>query len=319
MKIKLLEPLVVEKDVIEKLAAPLKEAGHEFIYYDEKTTDLDELKERSKDADILMIANNPLPNEVIESAEKLKMISVAFTGVDHVGREAVINRGLTLCNAAGYSNDSVAELVIGLTLDLLRNITICDTVTRKQGTIAGLIGNELKGKTIGVIGLGRIGTKTAALFKAFDCKIIAYDPCPNAAGRELGVEYLELDEVMSQSDIVSLHLPLTPATRGFISAEKLALMKKTALFINCARGPIVDNEALALMLNQEKIRGAGIDVFDMEPPIPAEYPLLKAKNTILTPHIAFASDESMLTRAEITFDNVERYLAGNPVNVIKFE
>ena len=122
---------------------------------------------------------------------------------------------------------------------------------------------------------------------------------------------------MARSDIVSIHVPNNQETKGLISKERIAAMKPSALLINVARGAIVDNAALAEALNKSKLAGAGIDVFDMEPPIPEDYPLLHAKNTVLTPHVAFATDESMLRRAEIVFQNVEAYLAGNPENVCK--
>ena len=147
--------------------------------------------------------------------------------------------------------------------------------------------------------------------------LIGYDIAENPKALELGLKYVDIDTLMKTSDIISLHLPLNDSTRGFISKEKLSLMKETGILINCARGAVVDNNALAQILNEEKIAGAGIDVFDMEPPIPSDYPLLNAKNTILTPHVAFASHESMIIRAEIAFDNVNKYLAGTPINVVK--
>ncbi|WP_300329952.1 2-hydroxyacid dehydrogenase [Fusobacterium sp.] len=316
MIVKLLEPLVVKKEIIENLSSEIKKLGHEFVYYDTKTTDVNILKERAKDADILMIANNPLPNEVIAEAKNLKMISVAFTGFDHIGSLAK-ERGITVCNAAGYANNAVAELVIGLTLDLMRNINRCNSVIRKGGTIAGLIGGEIKGKTVGIVGTGRIGTMTANLFKCMGANVIGYDIVENPKAIDLGLKYVEIDELMKNSDIISLHLPLNNSTKGFISKEKLLLMKNSAFLINCARGAVVDNKALAEILNEEKIAGAGIDVFDMEPPIPSDYPLLNAKNTILTPHVAFASNESMIIRAEIAFDNVNKFLVGSPINIVK--
>lgn len=316
MIVKLLEPLVVKKEIIENLSSEIKKLGHEFVYYDTKTTDVNILKERAKDADILMIANNPLPNEVIAEAKNLKMISVAFTGFDHIGSLAK-ERGITVCNAAGYANNAVAELVIGLTLDLMRNINRCNSVIRKGGTIAGLIGGEIKGKTVGIVGTGRIGTMTANLFKCMGANVIGYDITENPKAIEFGVKYVGIDELMKSSDIISLHLPLNNSTKGFISKEKLLLMKNSAFLINCARGAVVDNKALAQILNEEKIAGAGIDVFDMEPPIPSDYPLLNAKNTILTPHVAFASNESMIIRAEIAFDNVNKFLVGSPINIVK--
>ncbi|NME35625.1 MULTISPECIES: 2-hydroxyacid dehydrogenase [Fusobacterium] len=316
MKVKLIEPLVVSKNVIDNLSKEIINMGHEFIYYDTKTTDIEEMKKRVSDADILMIANNPLPNEVIESAPNLKMISIAFTGFDHVGK-LVKERNIIVCNAAGYANNAVAELVIGLTLDLMRNINKCNSAIRKGGTIAGLIGGEIRGKTVGIIGTGRIGTMTANLFKCMGANLLGYDVVENEEAKNLGIRYVNIDELMKTSDIISLHLPLDDNTKGFISKEKLELMKETSILINCARGGVVDNKALAEILNEEKIAGAGIDVFDMEPPIPSDYPLLNAKNTILTPHVAFASHESMKIRAKITFDNVINYLKGTPTNIVK--
>lgn len=316
MKIKLIEPLVVKKEYIEKLSQELEDMGHEFTYYDTKTTDIEEMKKRASDAEILIIANNPLPNSVIEAAANLKMISVAFTGFDHVGTLAK-ERGITVCNAAGYANDATAELALGLALNLMRNINQGDSIVREGGTIAGLIGNEMKGKTVGIIGTGRIGSKAARLFNAFETKLIGYDPIENAELKALGMEYVEIDEVMKKADVISLHMPLMESTKGFISREKLELMKSTAVLINCARGPVMDNSALADILNNDQIAGAGIDVFDMEPPIPSDYPLLSAKNTILTPHVAYATDESMEKRADITFANVTEYLKGTPINVVK--
>ncbi len=316
MKIKLIEPLVVKREFIENLAEKFGKRGGEFVYYDTKTTDLKEMSQRVEDAEILMIANNPLPDEVIESAKNLKMISVAFTGFDHIGSLAK-TRGITVCNAAGYADNAVAELVVGLSLDLMRHISTGNRVIREGGTIAGLVGNEIRGKTVGLVGTGKIGTATARLFHGFGCQLLGYAPRENQTAKELGMEYVPIDELMAKSDIISLHLPLNEKNRGFISRERLSLMKQTALIINCARGGVMDNDALAELLNAGKIAGAGLDVFDMEPPIPSDYPILSAKNTILTPHVAYASDESMEVRAEIAFDNVVKYLEGTPVNVVK--
>ena len=133
----------------------------------------------------------------------------------------------------------------------------------------------------------------------------------------MGIEYKSLEEVLSKSDIISLNLPLNEQTKGFIDAEKIALMNPDTVFINCARGPIVDNAALVKALNEDKLGFACVDVFDMEPPIPSDYPLLHAKNTLLTPHQAFISEESMLRRAQIVFDNVYAFLDEKPVNVCK--
>ena len=317
MIVKLLEPLSVPDSLIEELSAPIKEAGHEFVYYDEKTTDVEELAERSANADIVIIANNPYPKEAFQNAKNLKLINVAFTGVDHVDQEAAKEQGIHIANAAGYSNTAVAELVIGLTIDVLRKISFGNQSIRQGEDVTTFQGNEIKGKTVGIIGTGSIGLEVARLFKAFGAKLIGYNRSEKEEAKELGLEFVSLDDLLKQSDIVSVHLPLNSETENTLSKEKLALMKPEAILINAARGPIIDNDGLAELLNDEKIAGAGIDVFDMEPPIPEDYPLLSAKNAVLTPHIAFLTDESMVTRAHIAFDNVEKYIEGNPQNIIE--
>ena len=317
MKIALLEPIGVTNEYIEELAAPIKAAGNEFVYYDSKTTDAAELAKRSEGCDIVMIANNPYPESVVKAADKLKMLSVAFTGIDHIAVKACQEKDIMICNAAGYSNETVAELVIGMAVDALRKVTEGDNRTRNGKTSAGIGGREICGRTVGIIGLGNIGLRVAQLFLAFGAKVIAYNRSESDKAKAMGIEYKSLEEVLSESDIVSLNLPLNDTTRGFISADKLALMKKDAVFINCARGPIVDNAALAKALNEDKLGYACVDVFDMEPPIPSDYPLLSAKNTLLTPHQAFISEESMKRRAKIVFDNVMAYLDGAPINVCK--
>lgn len=317
MKISLLEPIGVSKEVLDELSKGLIERGHEFTFYDTKTTDVDELKKRSEGCDIVMIANNPYPTEVVESADALKMISVAFTGIDHIGTKACKDKDIMICNSAGYSNQTVAELVLGMAIAGLRNMAKGNEVVRNGGTSAGLGGREICGRTVGIIGLGKIGMVAAKLFQAFGAKVIAYNRSEKEEAKAMGIEYKSLEEVLSESDIISLNMPLNDSTRGFISADKIALMKPTAVFINCARGPIVDNAALAKALNEDKLAFACIDVFDMEPPIPEDYPLLSAKNTLLTPHQAFISEESMIRRAHIVFNNVYAYLEGNPENVCK--
>lgn len=316
MIIKLLEPLRVPESLIDELAAPLKEAGHEFVSYDEKTTDVDELAKRSEDADIVIIANNPYPKEAFANAKNLKLIDVAFTGVDHVDQAAAKEQNVQIANAAGYSNTAVAELVIGLTLDVYRGISFGNDSIQQGEDVVLYQGNEIRGKTVGIIGTGSIGLETAKLFKAFGANLIGYNRSEREEAKELGLEYVSLDELMEQSDIISLHLPLNNETKNTLSREKLELMKESAILINAARGPIVDNDALAELLNEGKIAGAGIDVFDMEPPIPADYPLLSAKNAVLTPHVAYLTDESMVVRAHIAFDNVEKFIEGKPQNIV---
>ena len=317
MKITLLESLGIPAHVLTQYRTELESQGHTFTAYHEKTTDPDELIRRTGDSDIAIIANNPYPARVVKGAPNLKMLDVAFTGIDHVALDACKEKGVMVCNAAGYSTQCVAELAIGLTVACLRQMPACETATRTGGVGGPLRGREIAGRTVGIVGTGAIGIRTAQLFLAFGAKVIAYSRTVKPEVEAMGVTYVSLEELMQRSDIVSLHVPNNSQTKGMISRELLAKMQPTAILINVARGAIVDNEALAEALNKGIIAGAGIDVFDMEPPIPADYPLLQAKNTVLTPHVAFATDESMLRRAEIVFQNVRAYLAGQPENVCK--
>lgn len=317
MKIALLEPLRVPETRINELAKPLIDAGHEFTYYTEKTTDPDELYERSKDADIVMIANNPLPAEVIEKLDQTKFINVAFTGFDHVDSEASKAQGIAIANASGYATTAVAELALGLTLDLYRGITQGHSDIRQTDFPGPFQGREIKGKTVGIVGTGNIGIETAKLFKAFGADLIGYNRSEKQEAKDLGINLVELDELMATADIISVHLPLNDQTKHLIDGEKIDLMKESAVIINVARGPIIDNAALAEALNDGKIAGAGIDVFDGEPPLAQDYPLLHAKNAILTPHVGFLSDEAMELRAQIAFDNTQAFIDGAPKNIVQ--
>ena len=317
MKIICMEPLGVSQEKIASLAAPLEAAGHEFTYYTTKETDQAKLLARVKDADILMLANQPLSASIIEQCPNLKMLDIAFTGVDHVGLEAARARGIVACNAAGYSTNAVAELTFGLAISAIRNIVAVDERCRKGGTKDGLVGFELFGKTFGVVGTGAIGCRVAKIAQAFGCRVLAYSRTVKPELASEGVEYVDLDTLLAQSDFVSLHVPMTAATAKMINAESIAKMKDGAVLINCARGGVVDSEALAVALNNGKLAAAGIDVFENEPPLAGEHPLLHAKNTVVTAHVAFASKEALETRADIVFANIDAFLAGEPQNLVK--
>lgn len=316
MKIVILESLGLPEEEVRSIAKPITDKGHELVIYEDKTDDIEVLKDRVKEAEILVIANMPLKGEVISAAKNLKMISVAFTGVDHVDLDICKEKGIKVSNAAGYSTSSVAELAYGLMISLLRNIVPLDKETRQGKTMADYSQFDLSGKNLGVIGTGAIGSKVAEIGLAFGCNVLAYNRSEKDTLKKLGVKYLPLDELLKESDIVTIHLPNTEETNGLISEEKINLMKTTALLINTARGPIVDNNALAKALKEGKIAGAGIDVFDMEPPLPKDYPLLKVPNTVLTPHIGFATKEAMVRRAYITFENIIKWEEGKQQNII---
>ena len=305
MRIAVMEPLGVEQEKFMQIARETVGNDVEIVCYDTRTTDVEELGRRGRDADIIAIGNLPFPREVLEKCENVKMLAVAFTGLDHVDLKYCEERGIKVQNCAGYATTAVAELTFGLLLDLCRNIGKCDTAARNGGTKAGLIGFELEGRTMGIVGTGAIGARVAKLAAAFGMDVIAYSRTP---GKVAGVRYVSLEELLAQADVVSLHVPLTDETRGMIGAEELALMKKTAVLVNTARGPVVDTKALADALNSGRIAGAAIDVFDKEPPLDADEPLINAKNTVVTPHVAFATDESMIKRAEIEVRNIAEFI-----------
>ena len=316
MKIVMIEPINISMMKIEEYRQKFEAEGHQLIAYSNRAEDEAEMIKRAELADILIIANQPLSTEVINACPNLKMISVAFTGFDHIAMKACQENDILVSNSSGYANQAVSELAFGLIIDLMRKINDSDQAVRAGKTREGLIGNELAGKNFGIIGFGSIGQKTARIADAFGCNILVDDHKKHQLGEELGVEYLSIVELMQKSDIVSLHVPLKDSTVDLIGAEEIAQMKKSAILINTARGPVVNSEALAAALNKEEIAGAGIDVFEMEPPIPEDHPLLNAKNTILTPHTAFATEEAFLKRAEIVFTNIEKWLAGKPQNVV---
>lgn len=312
MKIVLLEPLGISGETLDNLSEQLKTRGHTFISYDNFTTDTQELIERSQGADVLMLANHPLSGEVIRQAENLKFISVAFVGIDHVDQDACKERGIAISNTGGYCNDAVAELAIGLTLDCLRNISWGDAAVKAGEGKAGLQGHELSGKTVGIVGTGAIGCRTAEIFRAFGCRLIGYSRTERSEAKAVGISYRSLPELMAEADIISIHTPLTPNTRGLIGKEEIALMKEGAILINTARGPVVDTDALAQALKAGKIIAA-TDVFEKDPPLPADHPLMDAPNLICTPHVGFDTRESIDRRADMVFENVLAWLEGKQI------
>lgn len=314
MKIVFLEPLGVKEQTLRNLKQDILGDGFTVEYYSDRKEDKQSLIARSSDADVVVLSNIPYTREIMESNPNLKMLCVAFTGVDHIDREYCHENDILVSNASGYATIAVAELVFGLLFSLYRNIPSCDTATRTGKTKDGLVGFELAGKTFGIVGLGAIGTAVAKRALAFGCKVLATNSNPTAME---GVTMVSLDTLLEKSDVVSLHVPLTPETCGLIGNRELALMKKQAVLINTARGPVVDSEALAQALENGAIAGAGLDVFDTEPPISPEEPLLKAPHTILTPHVAFATAESMEKRAIIAFENITAWRNGMPQNVMK--
>lgn len=313
-KIVIMESLGISAEELAARKAPFEAQGHVFVDYP-KTTDPAKLIEEAKDADAMILANMPMPAEVLRKCDKLKFIDVAFTGVDHVGLDAAKEKNIAVSNASGYSNEAVSELVIGTTLSLARNLRSVEDRCREGKDKTGLVGWEIKGKTVGIIGLGKIGTRTAELFHAFGATVLAQSRTHHDGIAEY-IEQVTQEELLRRSDIVVLHCPLNDSTRGMINAEKLAMMKPTALLVNVARGPVVVEKDLAAALENGVIAGAAIDVFDKEPPLDTTSPILHAPNCLVTPHVAFATQQSMSLRAEIVFDNLAKWMEGHQINTI---
>lgn len=314
MKIAILESLGIPSDHLDALKAPFEQEGHSFTLF-ERTSDIEILIREAKDAGAVILANMPFPEKAVRACPDLKFIDIAFTGVDHVAVDAAKECGITVSNASGYSTEAVSELAVGLALSLLRELNPADTRCRSLGTKDGLRAEELAGKTVGIIGLGKIGMRSAELFRAFGCRILAASRTVHPSVPDY-VDQVSKETLLKDSDIVLLHCPLNASTRGLIGKEELGQMKRSAFLINLARGPVVRSEELAEALHAGTIAGAALDVFDREPPLDLSDPLLHAPNTILTPHLGFATRESMLLRAAIVFDNLRAFLDGRPVNVV---
>ena len=309
MKIVCVEPLGISTSHFEELKQQLASTGHELVYYMDRNEQADTLVERMHDADIVVISNIPLPAAVLSRCPHLQYLSVAFTGLDHIDLAYCKEHNIAVQNAAGYSTTAVSELAIGLMLDLMRQITRLDAATRQGQGRGAFLGRELRGKTVGVVGTGAIGTATIRLLLAFGCKVIAYNRSRHAEVEQLGVEYTDLDTLLQRSDIVTLHVPLNAETKHLISRERLAMMKPTALLINTARGNVVDIPALSEALKNGQLAGAAVDVYEQEPPLPADHTLLGAPNCICVPHIGYASREAFDIRADIVFDHVKQFLS----------
>jgi len=313
MKIVILEPIGIINEKINQIEADFKLLNHELITYHNRPENDVEIIARIQNADVIILSNLPLSESVINKCKNLKMISVAFAGVDHIPMDLCRKQNIVVSNAAGYSNHSVAELVVGSAISLYRKIIWSDSQTRKPSTREGFLGSELYGKTFGIIGLGQIGQETAKLANAFGCKVIAYS---RTVKNIPGVDFVELEYLLKESDIISLHVPLTKETQHLIGEKELQLLKPTTILINTARGAIVDYKSLTEVLKNKKIAGAAIDVYEKEPPLDNNHSLFEAPNVVLLPHIGYATKEAIELRGEIVIDNIHKWLSGNPQNVM---
>ena len=291
----------------------------ELTVYDR--TQPDEIAARIRGAGAVYVNKVALDRETIFSAPDLKFIGVLATGYNVVDIAAARERGIAVCNIPTYGTAAVGQFAIAMLLE------ICHHVAHHSDAVhAGrweqnadwcfwdypLI--ELAGKTMGIIGFGRIGQTTGRIARALGMNVIAYDEYESGAGRALA-EYTALDALFARSDVIALHCPLLPSTQGIINRENIAKMKDGVIILNNARGPLIVEQDLADALNSGKVYAAGLDVVTTEP-IRGDNPLLKAKNCLITPHISWAPKESRQRLMEIAADNLRRFLEGSPVNVV---
>ena len=308
MNITCVESLGIQKARFEELKAHYAAMGHQFTYYMDRQEDEATLIERMREADIVAVSNIPLPATVLAQCTKLRYLSVAFTGLDHIDLAYCREHSIAVQNAAGYSTTAVSELAVGMMIDLLRNIVTLSEMTRQGGARGTFLGRELRGKTVGIVGTGAIGIATARLLLAFGAKVIAWSRTERPEVKAMGVEYMPLDDLLRQSDIVSLHVPLCDETRGLIGERELQLMKPAALLVNTARGPVCDIASVGRALVSNRIAGAAFDVFEHEPPLPLDHLLLSTNRCLVTPHVAFATEESFAARADIVFGHIDQWI-----------
>lgn len=258
----------------------------------------------------MITALEPVTARVLAAAPRLRVICATGVGYDHIDVEAATARGVAVCTSAGSNHQSVAELTLGLMVAVARQIAHGDRVLRRGGW-EPLVGPELWGKTLGIVGLGRIGKAVALLARAFGMRVIATDiVLDHAFGSVHHVEYVPLPKLLRLADFVSLHCPLTPATRGLMNERTFRLMKPTAYLINTARGPVIDEAALVQAILARQIAGAALDVFPDEPHIDAK--LREAPNVVLTPHIGGSANEALERMMELALLNVTQVLEGAP-------
>jgi glycerate dehydrogenase len=298
---------------------PLRGLGELEIY---ERTPLEAVIERAQGAEVLVTNKTPIDAEILSALSEVRFVSVLATGYDVVDLEAANRRGIPVSNVPEYSTNSVAEHVFGLMLELVRGVgeharDVDDGAweAAEDFTFWNRPIRELKGKTLGIVGWGRIGRRVGELAHAFGMEVIASESTSNPAPEWSGFEFADTDAVVRRADLLTLHCPLTDETRGLIDAERLDAMKPSARLINTSRGPVVDEAALRDALNRGDIAAAAVDVVSSEP-IEGDNPLLDADNCLITPHNAWTSIEARQRLVETTADNIRSALDGEPINVV---
>ncbi len=302
--------------------ASLEAMGETVIYDRTSLTDHREIIQRIGDADAVLTNKTPLPKEVLEFCSSVKYIGVLATGYNVVDVDYAKKKGIIVTNIPTYGTAAVGQFAIGLLLEICHHIG-----HHSQAVHDGRWENnpdwcfwdypliELDGKTMGIIGYGRIGQATGRIAQALGMRVLAFDAHKNPELESASCKYVELDELLANSDVIALHCPLFPATEGIINKDNIAKMKDGVIILNISRGPLVVEQDLAFALNHGKFAAAGLDVVSTEP-IKGDNPLLKAKNCFITPHISWAPKESRKRLLDIAVNNLREFADGNCVNVV---
>jgi D-3-phosphoglycerate dehydrogenase len=311
MRIVVIDHIYLENTHIQQLRA----IGETQIFPEPPKSDK-EIEQRIQGAEIVVTGWSHLTKAIIDSSPMLKMISIWATTCHYVDLEAARQRGITVTHVPAYSTEAVAEHTFGLLLASVRKLLQADKHVREGGfDWRPFVGMELAGKTLGLVGTGAIGLRVGEMGKAFKMRILGFDKMHNTRrAQEIGLEYVDLQTLLKESDIVSLHLTLTPTTEGFIGQEEIAQMKKGAFLINTSQGRIVNENALVSALKSKKLSYAGLDVFAEEPP-DHHNPLMELDNTVLSPHVGFTTAEAVKRCTDICIDNVKHFVEGHPQNL----
>ena len=290
---------------------------YERTAYDESPL----IAERIGDAEVAVTNKTPISRATMDACPNLKAVAVLATGYNVVDMAAADEKGVTVMNVPTYGTDIVGQYAVGLLLEICSHYGYHDQAVKdgkwelnQDWCFWDYPMIELAGKTAGIVGLGRIGKTTARILGAMGMKVLAFDSAKSKEGKKLA-EYVSLDELYARSDVIFLHCPLFPETERMINKDSIAKMKDGVIIINNSRGPLVNEQDLADALNSGKVYAAGVDVVSTEP-IRGDNPLLKAKNTIITPHISWAAKEARQRIMDITADNIKSYADGKPVNVV---
>lgn len=326
-KLLLLDPLLADSILLSAATAKHLKDWH--------IVDIAALAATATDRDVesIVTVSTPVDAKLLDRFPNTRIVSVSFTSYNHVDLKTCRDRGITVCNVPAYATDSVAELTVGLAISILRHIPESHGAIRSgafddRSWKTAYVGTELAGKTVGIIGTGAIGMRVAELFNAFHCRLLGWSNSVVEARRRgdhgvstvhpftaIGGEFVDdLVEMFACADILTVHVALNDQTRGLIGGKELAAMKPGAVIINTARGPIIDREALVDRLRQGKIR-AGLDVYEVES-VTGCAAFREMDNVMLTPHVAYKTQEALNRKAEITLANIARFVSGKPTNVV---